>query len=45
MEELIEQARKYGYDGDNVEVIDFVQFCFREKGEQPPTDEELEPYE
>jgi len=45
LEELVEQARKYGWDGDYVEVKDFVRSCFREKGEKPPTEEELEPYE
>jgi hypothetical protein len=43
LEELVEKARNYGWSGDYVEVIDFVQWCFQEKGEKPPTDKELEP--
>lgn len=45
LKELVEQARKYGWIGDYVEVRDFVQHCFREADKTPPTDAELEPYE
>lgn len=46
LEELVEQARKYRlYDmaTNYPEVRNFVRFCFREKGEKPSTNEELEP--
>lgn len=44
LKELVEQARKYGWDGDYVEVRDFVQHCFREANKTPPTNAKLEPY-
>lgn len=45
MKYLVDIARKYGHQGDYVAVRDFVRFCFREEGMEPPADEELEPYE
>lgn len=44
LKELVEQARKYGWDGDYVIVRGFVQYCFRKADKMPPTDTELEPY-
>ena len=43
LKKLVETAREYGWDGDYVEVRDFVQRCFQELNKKPPTDEELEP--
>lgn len=44
LERLIERARSYGHQGDYVCVRDFVRWCYEEYGEQPPIDEELEPF-
>ena len=48
LEELKEQARKHGrltMATDYDEIKDFVRWCFKERGENPPTDKELEPYD
>ena len=45
LEELVERARKYGWLGDYCEVRDFVRECFLDDKKEPPTEEELEPYE
>lgn len=44
LKRLIERARTYGHQGNYVCVKDFVRWCHEEYGEQPPTDEELEPF-
>ena len=45
LEELVEQARKYGRNEvDWMWIEDFVKWCFEQEGKTPPTDEELEPY-
>ena len=44
LERLIERARSYGHQGDYVCVRDFVRWCHTEYDEQPPPDEELEPF-
>jgi len=47
LKELVEQARKYGWQTmavDYDEIRDFVKWCFKKEGENPPTDKELEPY-
>ena len=41
---LIDLARRYGHDGDYIEIRKFVKWCFEENGREPPTDEMLEPY-
>jgi len=44
LEELVNSARRHGWDGDYVEIRGFVQECFLDHGREPPTDEELEPF-
>lgn len=41
--ELVNVARRYGWDGDYVEVRDFVKWCHELFGKTPPSDKELEP--
>lgn len=43
LDELIDRARRFGWDGDYVEIQQFVRSVCLEGG-RTVTDEELEPY-
>jgi hypothetical protein len=45
LERLLKEARIYGWDGDYVEVRDFVRATFRRLGKVAPTIEAMEPFE
>lgn len=44
LEELRERARLFGWDGDYIEVANFVRALYQEAGLPKPSKEELEPY-